>query len=62
MGIQRGNKIPICFTLDAGANLHVLYPKRFTQEVLDFIRRELIVYCENQQYICDEVERGESIK
>ena len=54
-------KIPLCFTLDAGANLHVLYPKRFTQEVLDFIRRELIVYCENQQYICDEVGKGAKV-
>ena len=54
-------KIPLCFTLDAGANLHVLYPKHFTQEVLDFIRQELIVYCENQQYICDEVGTGAKV-
>ena len=54
-------KIPLCFTLDAGANLHVLYPKHFTQEVLDFIRQELIVYCENQQYICDEVGIGAKV-
>lgn len=54
-------KLPLCFTLDAGANLHVLYPKRFTQEVLDFIRQELIVYCENQQYICDEVGNGAKV-
>ena len=54
-------KIPLCFTLDAGANLHVLYPKHFTQEILDFIRQELIVYCENQQYICDEVGIGAKV-
>ena len=54
-------KIPLCFTLDAGANLHVLYPKHFTQEVLDFIKQELIVYCENQQYICDEVGIGAKV-
>ena len=31
------------------------------QEVLDFIRQELIVYCENQQYICDEVGKGAKV-
>jgi diphosphomevalonate decarboxylase len=33
--------IPVCFTLDAGPNLHVLYPKKYQEEVEDFINNEL---------------------
>lgn len=30
-------KIPVCFTLDAGPNLHVLYPAEFEKEVHEFL-------------------------
>ena len=50
--------IQVCFTLDAGANVHVLYPKNVKEEVLQFIKNELIGYCQNQQYICDEIGTG----
>jgi len=51
-------KIPVCFTLDAGANVHVLYPENVSREVLDFIKNELVGYCQNSQYICDEIGTG----
>ena len=51
-------EIPICFTLDAGANVHVLYPENEKVKVLQFIKDELIGYCQNQQYICDEIGNG----
>ncbi|WP_026978851.1 diphosphomevalonate decarboxylase [Flavobacterium tegetincola] len=50
--------LQVCFTLDAGANVHVLYPNKNKEEVLQFIKNELIVYCQNQQYICDEIGNG----
>ena len=50
--------IQVCFTLDAGANVHVLYPENVKDEVLQFIKNELIGYCQNQQYICDEIGHG----
>ena len=50
--------VQVCFTLDAGANVHVLYPENSKEEVLQFIKNELIVYCQNQQYICDEIGSG----
>lgn len=50
--------IPVCFTLDAGANVHVLYPENVSNEVLDFIKNELVGYCQNSQYICDEIGTG----
>ena len=50
--------IPVCFTLDAGANVHVLYPKEVSEKVLQFIKDELVVFCQNGQYICDEIGLG----
>ncbi len=51
-------KIPVCFTLDAGANVHVLYPESVKEQVLQFINNELVGYCQNGQYICDELGNG----
>ena len=48
----------ISFTLDAGANVHVLYPKNETQEILQFIKSELVAYCQNGHFICDEIGFG----
>lgn len=50
--------IPVCFTLDAGANVHVLYPYDVKEKVLQFIQDELVAYCQNGQYICDEIGNG----
>ncbi len=48
----------VCFTLDAGANVHVLYPENEKAVVNQFIKDELVVFCENQQYICDRIGFG----
>lgn len=53
-------KTPVCFTLDAGANVHVLYPENVREKVLQFIQHELVAYCQNGQYICDEIGIGAS--
>ena len=58
MDLQKNTNIPICFTLDAGANVHVLYPKESAQKVELFIQNELSVYCQNKQYILDHVGNG----
>ncbi|WP_081208769.1 diphosphomevalonate/mevalonate 3,5-bisphosphate decarboxylase family protein [Salegentibacter sediminis] len=50
--------VPVCFTLDAGANVHVLYPEKNKVEVLEFIKNELVAYCEKGQYICDNIGKG----
>ena len=54
-------KIPVCFTLDAGANVHVLYPENVSASVLQFINKELVGYCQNGQYICDEIGNGSEL-
>ncbi len=51
-------KIPVCFTLDAGANVHVLYSENTCKKVLQFIQDELVGYCQNGQYICDNIGSG----
>ena len=51
-------KIPVCFTLDAGANVHILYPENVRESVLQFIASELVGYCQNGQYICDAIGTG----
>lgn len=48
----------ICFTLDAGANVHVLYPEIEKTRILQFIKDELVELCQNNQYICDQLGRG----
>ena len=48
----------ICFTLDAGANVHVLYPESECEQVLEFIKNELVAFCQNGHYICDRIGFG----
>lgn len=50
--------LPVCFTLDAGANVHVLYPEKDKGIIFEFIKNELVAYCENEQYLCDRVGKG----
>lgn len=54
-------KIPVCFTLDAGANVHVLYPENTKESVLQFINNELVGYCQNGNYICDQIGIGSQL-
>ena len=55
---RNNTKIPLCFTLDAGANVHILYPENVLESVLQFIKDELVGYCQNGQYICDAIGKG----
>lgn len=48
----------ICFTLDAGPNVHLLYRDEDKEVVQQFINDELLVFCENRQWIDDEIGEG----
>ena len=50
--------VPVCFTLDAGANVHMLYPAAHKEAVEHLIKSKLAVYCQNEQYICDVIGSG----
>ena len=51
-------KIPVCFTLDAGPNAHLLYPESEAEKVECFIKNELVTYCNQGRWIADRVGDG----
>ena len=50
--------VPVCFTLDAGANVHMLYPHENREAVDELINSKLAQYCQNGHYICDQIGTG----
>ncbi len=46
------------FTLDAGANVHLLYAAVDASQVEAFINSELVRYCENGRVIRDKMGQG----
>ncbi|MFT4750348.1 MAG: diphosphomevalonate decarboxylase [Neolewinella sp.] len=50
--------LPLYFTLDAGPNLHLLYPSSIATEVKKFIREQLLYFCEDNMYLADRVGKG----
>ena len=51
-------KIPLCFTLDAGPNVHLLYPESEAEKVEHFIKGNLATYCVDNKWIADYVGDG----
>ncbi len=47
-------KIPVCFTLDAGPNVHILYPQRVKNKVLEFINKDLLIFAAEKKIIHDK--------
>ncbi len=58
LDFRKNSGLPVCFTLDAGANVHVLYPEKDAKKIFEFIKNELVAYCENEQYLCDRIGSG----
>ena len=54
--IKTGSKC--CFTLDAGPNIHLLYPNDEKEEIQRFIKSMLEPLCENGRWIDDAVGNG----
>ena len=48
-------KVPACFTLDAGPNVHLLYPDEYNTKIKQFIKENLLHYCHENQCIDDIV-------
>jgi len=55
---RKENNVPLCYTLDAGPNLHLLYPQEYALQAETFIEQELLGYCENRKVIYDSVGLG----
>ncbi len=52
------SKLPVYFTLDAGPNIHLLYPENIAKKVDKFIYAELEQHCESGKMIHDNVGKG----
>lgn len=51
-------RIPVCFTIDAGPNIHLLYFQENELDVKAFIERELQQFCEDGKWIDDRIGGG----
>jgi diphosphomevalonate decarboxylase len=50
--------IPVCFTLDAGPNIHLLYPDEHQETMNDFIITALSPLCQDGLFIADKIGEG----
>ena len=57
---RKQSSVPLCFTLDAGPNIHLLYPEEYRESVSDLIHNELLPLCHNNEWIDDYVGTGAS--
>ena len=48
----------MAFTLDAGANVHLLFNSTQEDDIMNFIDAELLPYCKNQLYLCSAIGGG----
>jgi diphosphomevalonate decarboxylase len=53
---QTGAKV--CFTMDAGPNVHLLYPAEESEKIEKFINEELVAYCVDGMVIRDRMGEG----
>ena len=50
--------IPVCFTMDAGPNVLLIYPRQYKDQITDFIEADLVRHCENGRWIDDHSGTG----
>ncbi len=55
---RKETHIPVYFSLDAGPNIHLLYPDSEKEKVKELIDGELIGHCHQQKIIRDHVGKG----
>lgn len=55
---RRQTQIPVCFTLDAGPNVHLLYPEKHIASVMTWVKDELSKHCIGGRFIEDFTGQG----
>lgn len=55
---RKEKQLPVYFTLDAGPNIHLLYPSEIQHEIATFKKEQLQELCENQRILDDQVGHG----
>ena len=53
--IRKHYHLPLTFTLDAGPNVHLIYPKDQSKAIVAFIEEYLKPLCENEEVIYDHI-------
>ena len=54
----RKQGLPVFFTIDAGPNIHLIYPGNYSDQIRPFIQNELLPFCENSKVIYDCIGKG----
>jgi diphosphomevalonate decarboxylase len=57
-GYRRETGVPVSFTLDAGANVHLLYPAAHEQTVQTFVEDQVKPWCKDGRTLADRVGQG----
>jgi len=55
---RKQSGLKLCFTLDAGPNIHLIYPLAVKEKIITFIKAELLSHCESGNWIDDEMGDG----
>ncbi len=58
---RNDTKLPVYFTIDAGPNIHLLYPHEFETQIQAFIKSDLSNFCEKGKVIEDKVGHGATL-
>jgi len=58
---RQESRFPVYFTIDAGPNIHLIYPKKYERKIEDFIKADLIRSCQIDEFIIDECGDGARI-
>jgi diphosphomevalonate decarboxylase len=52
------NKLMMAFTLDAGPNVHLIYPEKNKKKIIEFVSSELLQFCYKEMWIDDRIGEG----
>jgi diphosphomevalonate decarboxylase len=55
---RKDSGLPVCFTLDAGPNVHLLYPSSNKEMIMDWMKSRLVPLCADGKFIQDHVGSG----
>ena len=58
---RKQTNIPLCFTIDAGPNIHLLYFGEHKDQIVSYIENELLQHCENRRWLNDRI-GGQALK
>lgn len=58
IAFRNDTKLPVYFSLDAGPNIHLLYPAYIQEQVESYIQSDLLPFCKDNRWLQDKVGLG----